>query len=215
MDERFSENYPKKSLTTYTNKLIHSKLSEDEYKTLQSEIHPEILFRYNSINLLISRRGIGKTFTVMKELIKLSQLPNSGGYSAFIYVSDKTNDETVSEMIKLIKLKVHIVKYKDLLQVLYDLIDAKNAYADILEKNITEQITEDSKKDILSTLDLEEFQKEIPHTVILLDDAINVLKDTKKQTYCKSSIPKQTVTTYNFYQHSRYIQNLSTNKKKL
>jgi hypothetical protein len=139
------------------------------------------LFRYNSINLLISRRGVGKTFVVMEELIKLSQLPNCAGYSTFIYVSDKTNDETVNEMIKLIKLKVRLVNYKDLLQVLYDLIDAKNAYADVLEKNITEKLTEESKSDILSTLDLEEFQKEIPHTVILLDDAINVLKDMKNK----------------------------------
>jgi hypothetical protein len=96
------------SLTNYANKLIKSKLSEDASKRLQSKIHLEILFRYNSINLLISRRGAGKTFTVLKELIKLSQLPNCPRYSTFIYVSDKTNDETVNEMIKLIKLKVHV-----------------------------------------------------------------------------------------------------------
>jgi hypothetical protein len=34
------------------------------------------------------------------------------------------------------------VSYKDLLQVLYDLINAKNAYADVLEKNIKEKLTE-------------------------------------------------------------------------
>jgi hypothetical protein len=195
MDESFLKNYPKKnylekfltdnpkkSLSSLTNKLIRSQLSEDDdSKRLQSEIHPEILFRYNSINLLISRRGIGKTFTVMKEVIKLSQLPNCAGYSAFIYVSDKTNDETVNEMIKLIKLKVHLVSYSNLLKVLYDLIDSKNAYADALEKGITEQIIEESKKDILSALDLETFTQSIPHTVILLDDTINILRDTKNK----------------------------------
>jgi hypothetical protein len=69
------------SLTNCANKLIKSKLSEDTSKRLQSKIHPEILFRYNSINLLISRRGAGKTFTVTKELIKLSQLPNCADLS--------------------------------------------------------------------------------------------------------------------------------------
>jgi hypothetical protein len=48
-----------------------------------------MLFRYCSLNLLVSRRGVGKTYTVMKEMIKLSQLPDFGGYTAFIYVSDK------------------------------------------------------------------------------------------------------------------------------
>jgi hypothetical protein len=41
-------------------------------------IHPDILFRYNTINLLVARQGVGKTFTVMKELIKLSHLQNNG-----------------------------------------------------------------------------------------------------------------------------------------
>jgi hypothetical protein len=126
-------------LTNFVNDLIKNKISNNvghaaSGTRVQTEIHPEILLRYNTINLLISRRGIGKTFTVMKELIKLSQLPNYLGYSTFIYVSDKTNDETVNEMIKLIKLKVKQVLYKDLLQVLMDLIDAKNAYPDALEK---------------------------------------------------------------------------------
>jgi hypothetical protein len=171
---------PIKNLTSFADNLIRKHVS-DPLQRIQTEIHPEILFRYNSINLLISRRGIGKTFTVMKELIKLSQLPNCGGYSTFIYVSDKTNDETVNEMIKLIKLKVRVVLYKDLLQVLYDLIDAKSAYADALEKNVAENLTEESKSDVLSTLDLDDFWQEIPHTVILLDDAINILKDSKNK----------------------------------
>jgi hypothetical protein len=58
---------------------------------------------------LISRRGVGKTFSVLKELIKLSQLPDCGGYTTFLYVSDKTNDATVNELINRIALKVRIV----------------------------------------------------------------------------------------------------------
>jgi hypothetical protein len=68
-------------------------------------MHPEIHFRYNSINLLISRRGVRKTFSVLKELIKLSQLPDCGRYTTFLYVSDKTNDATVKELINHIALK--------------------------------------------------------------------------------------------------------------
>jgi hypothetical protein len=115
----------------------------------------------------------------MKELIKLSQLPNYGGYTTFLYVSDKTNDETINEMIKLIKLKVRQVRYSNLLKVLHDLIDAKNAYADVIEKGIADKLTDETREDILNTLDLKDFQEEIPHTAILLDDAINILKENK------------------------------------
>jgi hypothetical protein len=38
----------------------------------------------------------------MKEMNKLSQLPDCAGYTTFLYVTYKTNDETVNTMIKLI-----------------------------------------------------------------------------------------------------------------
>jgi hypothetical protein len=102
------------SLTSRVDKLINKTLKNiDKSKQLQTTIHPEIHFRYNSINLLISRRVVGKTFTVMKELIKISQLPGKGGYTTFLYVSDKTNDSTVNELISLIKLDVKIVSYDE------------------------------------------------------------------------------------------------------
>jgi hypothetical protein len=146
---------------------------------LQRQIHPDILFRYNTINLLVARRGIGKTFTVMKELIKLSQLPENGGYTTFLYCTDKTNDETVNTLISLIGMRVRQVAYCDLLPVLKDLLDAKNAYSDILDKELMDALDESSKLDIFSTLDISEWRPYIPHTVILLDDAINVLNDNK------------------------------------
>jgi hypothetical protein len=52
-----------------------------------------------------------KDFSILKELIKLSQLPDCGGYTTFLYVSDKTNDATVNELINHIALKVRIVGY--------------------------------------------------------------------------------------------------------
>jgi hypothetical protein len=147
---------------------------------LQTTIHPEISFKYNSINLLVARRGVGKTFSVMKELIKLSQLPDKGGYTTFIYVSDKTNDTTVNELIKLIKLKVRQVSYEDVLKVMEDIIDAKSALEDAIRKDIIDELQDSVVKDLKSTLDLPDLHvDEVPHTAILLDDAINILKDTK------------------------------------
>jgi hypothetical protein len=115
----------------------------------------------------------------MKEMIKLSQLPNCGGYTSFLYVTDKNNDETVNTMIKLIKLKVRQVTHSDFLSVLRDLVDAKNAYSDVLEKGVFDDVTEKTKQDLFLTLDLKEWLPERPHTAILMDDAINILSETK------------------------------------
>jgi hypothetical protein len=170
------------SLDEYVDNLIADRIADtvdDKYKQLQTVIHPDIHFKYNSINLLVARRGKGKTYRVMKEIIKLSQLENFGGYTTFLYVSDKTNDSTVNEMIKLVKLKVRIVKYDDLQPVLEDLIDAKAAYQDVLEKDLYDEVSDKTKKDLFTTLDLTNWVEETPHTIVLLDDAINVLKETK------------------------------------
>jgi hypothetical protein len=174
---------PKKvSLNQKANSLIKKallKANEEKSEQLQTEIHPELNFRRNSINLLIARRGVGKTFTVLRELIKLSQLPDNGGYSSFLYVSDKTNDATVNELIKNVKLKVRHVSYNDILEVLNDLIDAKSALSDALEKDVIDELTDKTVKDLCTTLDVDELPGTIPHTAILLDDAINVLKENK------------------------------------
>jgi hypothetical protein len=125
---------------------------------------------------LISRRGVGKTFSVLKELIKLSQLPDRCEYTTFLYVSDKTNDATVNELINRIKLRVWIVGYNQILPVLHDLIDAKSAYSDILNKNIQALVPDGTKNDLFETLDSDEWAEQTPHTAIVLDDAIDILK---------------------------------------
>jgi hypothetical protein len=141
------------SLTGYVNKIITDSLANtDKSQQLQTEIHPEIHFRYNSINLLISRRGVGQTFAVLRELIKLSQLPDCAGYTTFLYVSDKINDATFNELINHIALRVWIVEYNSLLPMLHDLIDAKSAYQDAINKESQETVGEDVKKIYLKPL---------------------------------------------------------------
>jgi hypothetical protein len=93
----------------------------------------------------------------------LSQLPGHCGYTTFLYVSDKTNDATVNELINHIALKVRIVGYGQILLVLHDLIDAKSTY----------------EQELFGTLDLDDWTDQTLHTAILLDDAINILKDSK------------------------------------
>jgi hypothetical protein len=115
----------------------------------------------------------------MKELIKLSQLPDCGGYTTFIYVSDKDNDATVNELIKLVNLKVRQVRYEDIEAVLSDIMDAKSAYENVIRKDLQNEVADSTRIDLFTTLDLSEWRTEIPHTAILLDDVINILKDAR------------------------------------
>jgi hypothetical protein len=127
------------ALTDFVNKRIKKAINGiDKSEQLQSIIDNELLFRRNSINLYIGKRGSGKTFNVLRELIKLSSLPNKGGYNSFVYCTDKTNDSTVNELLALVKLKVRIVSYNDMPDFLNDLADAKNVYQQIIDNNLEE-----------------------------------------------------------------------------
>jgi hypothetical protein len=65
------------------------------------------------------------------------------------------------------------------MKVLLDFIHAKNAYASAFENGVIEKLSDDAHNDIFSILDLEEPVDQVPHTAILLDDAINILKESK------------------------------------
>jgi Cdc6-like AAA superfamily ATPase len=165
------------TLTDLVNKRIKNAIAGvDKSEQLQSVIDPELNFRRNSINLYIGRRGSGKTFNVLRELIKLSQLPGKGGYNSFVYCTDKTNDNTVKELLQLVKLNVRVVTYANMPKFLSDLIDAKNAYQEVLDKGLTEDISDRCRDDLLKSLDLTEFTYSTPNTAVLYDDAINIFK---------------------------------------
>jgi hypothetical protein len=170
------------SLTDIVNSKIKRAIKGiDKSKQLQSIIDPELIFRRNSINLYIGRRGSGKTFNVLRELIKLSNLPKMGGYNSFIYCTDKTNDDTVNELLSMVKLKTRLVSYKDMPQFLADLVDAKNAYGEVLEKGLLDDTTDKCVKDLMTALDLSCWGEPLSRTVILYDDGINVFKNTRNK----------------------------------
>jgi hypothetical protein len=54
----------KMNLNEYVDDLVNlilKKINHGVSSQLQCAIHPDILFRYNTINLLVARRGVGRT----------------------------------------------------------------------------------------------------------------------------------------------------------
>ena len=54
---------------------------------VQEIIDDEIFFRYNSVNLVIGKRGSGKTYTTLREILKLP-LTGHREYTQVHYVTD-------------------------------------------------------------------------------------------------------------------------------
>lgn len=70
------------------------------------EIHPQIHFRYNSLNICVGKQGSGKTTFMLTELIKLSELQDNV-YDKIIYITNGTTEDITFEALKkLIKIPI-------------------------------------------------------------------------------------------------------------
>jgi hypothetical protein len=58
-------------------------------------------------------------------------------------------------------------------------MDVKTAYEQMLSNKLEDEITEETKELLLDTLELDDFIDYVPNTAILMDDAINILKESK------------------------------------
>ena len=63
---------------------------------LQTPIDEQIFFRYNTVNLIIGKRGSGKTYSTMREILKMLVLmKDENKYTQIHYITDKQRDDTV------------------------------------------------------------------------------------------------------------------------
>ena len=78
--------------------MIDSMIEQREFdpQEIQSKIDDNIYFRYNSVNLVIGKRGSGKTYTTLREILKLA-LTGHKEYTQLHYITDKARDDTVDK----------------------------------------------------------------------------------------------------------------------
>ena len=138
---------------------------------LQTEIHPEVFFKRNSVNLLVGKKGSGKTYNVFRELIKLREVPDHK-YTKLIYVSDKPWDRTYDLVKDVLPFTVQKVPYHEAVEAIKNVAEAKNAAHKMVEKDIhTEDLEEEAVEKISDSLGTQlDDTNEIYHTAVLLDD---------------------------------------------
>ena len=167
----------------------------DNEHDVQNEIHPALEFDYNSINLLIGRRGSGKTFNVFKQVVILGQVPND--YHMMIYITKNANDGTYLKFKDLITLPVMIVSYEDSLNTLKELRHHKQIYDEIRAGNIEDEQT---IQETYEFLHVQNCEKKRIHTIVLYDDALNVFDrgNRKSEEYRMIFDNRHTKITYFF-----------------
>ena len=162
------------------NEYIDSLVQQEEMKrppkdphSMVTEIHPDIYFKYNSVNLVVGKRGSGKTYTTLREIFKLPLYFPDGQnkYTQIHYITDKENDDTVD-------------KFRDLFEqagMFFNWVPTENAEEVITGITAVKKLmANDEFKDNepenyqLSKDCLNYNGNELPHTIIIFDDCMGL-----------------------------------------
>jgi hypothetical protein len=167
-------------------KIVNNKIKKihkviDKNQQLQAIMHKYVILKHNSINILIGKRERGKTFNFCQEVLKICQLPQCAGFTSFVIVSDKPNESTVNELLPLITIKVIKADYDHAYDLLNEIMDGKTAYDKVIRENLDDNITDESKEKILNKAVDDHLYDKLPHAIVLLDDAMNILGKKKHE----------------------------------
>ena len=72
---------------------------------IQTEIDPNVYFNRNSVNLLVGKKGSGKTYNVFREVLKLNYIKNHH-YTKMLYVTSNPEDNTYQRFESLLKIPI-------------------------------------------------------------------------------------------------------------
>ena len=146
--------------------------TEAKKDTLITEIHPDIVTRYNSVNVIVGKQSMGKTVAALEEIIKIGHL---GTHHLLIYVTKdgEENDKTWLTLKSLIELPTILVSEKDAQNCVQDILNAKSLYNKIRREITKNEIDEETLDELFSLLFVDNFEKEYLHTIVLFDDISN------------------------------------------
>ena len=149
--------------------------------SVQHEIHPEMNFDYNSILLVIGKTGSGKTFNIGNELATLKYIDHD--FVQVLYVTNNPNDLTLLKLKDLIEVPIRFISYEESEDCIQELRQYMQAYDEIIEKGLTEKITDDCKEDILQFFHLKDFVSKAFYTIIIYDDAMNIFSKPSSKEF--------------------------------
>jgi hypothetical protein len=155
---------------------IDSVLEATKHDEVQGKIAPNIFFRYNSVNVVIGQRGSGKTHFVLREILKLLQFPEAN-YSEFLYSTSKiSKDLTVQKFAELFEgspLQIDTISHDETYTIIRRISAAKEKYREFRAGATAAQSP--TYLDTLLKLNVVDTEKPTPHTIIFIDDCIDLL----------------------------------------
>lgn len=166
----------------------------------------------NSVNVFVGRQRTGKTYTAIKEIIKITRKDPQTHLLVYINKDGKPNDDTFERTKELINCSIIYVSYDDAKQYLTKLLEYKRTYNIIKDKHLEHELTQKHFDELSENLGIVDMSKSYLHTLILLEDATQFMK-SKHVDYINDLMTKCRHIQCSFFVIIHYWKALSTNLK--
>jgi hypothetical protein len=168
---------------------------------------------YNSVNVFLGRRSSGKTYTCIKEFIKIFQA--SERTHLLVYISKNSNiiDPTVIELRSFMRFPIVFVSADEADEYIKHVIAYKPVYEIIANgKEDLHEINEEDIEDLITSLAVPDFSVKGLNTIIFLDDSANS-RLLKPNSYFCSLLSENRKPRFTFFINIQYWKGINASIK--
>ncbi len=172
------------------NQLYHKlKQNKSELKQEQiREIDPEIITKYNSVNVFLGKAGSGKSFNILQTFAKISLASPNTHLIVYITKTGRPNDKTFDLLSEFIRIPIIFCSFDNAVEFFDYLIEMKELYRKIKEGIIDK--SEVDLRELYEVLHINNLKQDWLHTIIYFEDAHkNPLLYGNKNLYFIQRVP--------------------------
>jgi hypothetical protein len=166
---------------------------------------------YNTLNLAIGRQGSGKSDTLMREIIKISNVSDNTHLLIYSNKTGNETDDTFESLKQLIGVPIVYIAHDDLEDYLKDLLKYKEFYQRLIKENLYDKIIDEQRDEIFSKLHINDFSRPFLHTLIMLDDVAQAKILKNERTYIQEMMTQCRHIKCSFFLAVQYLKSLTTN----
>jgi hypothetical protein len=137
------------------------------------KIHPDIHTYRNSINILVGKQGLGKSYTALKEIIKISFVDPNTHLLIIVNSQGASNDATFDVLKPCFRIPFIFVKYNDAENYVENFLRYKDLYNQIKTEHLENDIVDEQYQELCQVLHINSLQLPFLNTIIYFEDCAN------------------------------------------
>ena len=167
----------------------------------------------NSVNIAVGRQRTGKTYTIIKEIIKITNVHPETHLMLYVNQTGRRQDDTMEAMKTLIKCDVVYVSENDFVPLIQEILRWKELYNTIKDQHLEDEIIDEQKEQLFNVLHINDFSRRWLHTLILLEDCAKSKLLTNEKSFTNQLLTKCGHIQCSFFLAIQYWKALNSNIK--